>query len=164
MRHQYLCPYGPFPAADGQYVNVVVASDSDWKRFCQAMDRPDWIDDPRFDTVATRRQHRAELDTLVEQTTRLRPAGEWEARLQAVGLPHGRVRSISEVVTHPQLLHRDMFVEGDSPVGPLPLVRFPPAKPDTMRVPDLGEHTGEILTELGYSDEEVAELRGDRVV
>jgi crotonobetainyl-CoA:carnitine CoA-transferase CaiB-like acyl-CoA transferase len=164
MRHQYLCPYGPFPAADGHYVNLVVASDSDWKRFCQAVDRVEWLDDPRFATVGARREHRAQLDSLVEETTRSRPAEEWEARLQAVGLPHGRVRTIPEVLAHPQLLDRGMFVEGDSPVGPLPMIRFPLASREGMQVPALGEHTDEILAELGYRREEVDELRAEEVV
>jgi itaconate CoA-transferase len=164
MRHQYLCPYGPFPAADGQYVNLVVASDSDWKRFCQAVDRIEWLDDPRFATVGARREHRAQLDRLVEETTRSRPAEEWEARLQAVGLPHGRVRTIPEVLAHPQVRHRELVVQGDSPVGPLPMVRFPLGRPEAMHVPALGEHTDEILAELGYRREEMDELRGEEVV
>jgi itaconate CoA-transferase len=164
MRHQYLCPYGPFPCADGHYVNLVVASDSDWRRFCQALDRAEWLEDPRFATVGARREHRAELDSLVEETTRCRPAAEWEARLQAVGLPHGRVRSIPEVLEHPQVVHRELIVEGDSPVGPLPLVRFPLAGPETMEVPQLGGNTEEILAELGYDAGEIVDLRNDRVV
>ena len=164
MRHQYLCPYGPFPAADGQYVNLVVASDSDWKRFCQAVGRVEWLDDARFATVAARREHRAQLDGLVEETTRSRPAEEWEARLQAVGLPHGRVRTIPEVLAHPQVRHRKLVVQGDSPVGPLPMVRFPLANPEATHVPALGEHTDEILAELGYRRDEVDELRGEEVV
>jgi itaconate CoA-transferase len=164
MRHQYLCPYGPFPTADGEFVNMVVASDSDWRRFCQAVDRVEWVDDPRFATVAARRENRAQLDALVEETTRSRPAADWEARLQAVGLPHGRVRSISEVVEHPQLLDRGIFVEGNSPVGPLPMVRFPLARPEHVGVPGLGEHTDEVLAELGYDTREIADLRHERVV
>lgn len=57
-----------------------------------------------------------------------------------------------------------MFVEGESPVGPLPLVRFPLARPERLGVPELGEHTDEILAELGYDRREVAALRAERVV
>jgi itaconate CoA-transferase len=164
MRHQYLCPYGPFPTADGDYVNLVVASDADWRRFCQAVERPEWLKDSRFATVAARSEHRAELDRAVEELTVSQPVAEWEARLKAAGLPHGRVRQLSEVRAHPQLLHREIFTEGDSPAGPLPLVRFPLARAEAVGVPGLGEHTEAILSELGYDEEEVAELRGERVV
>lgn len=77
MRHQYLCPYGPFRAADGEYVNVVVASNADRRRFCSAVHRVKWVDDPRFATVAARRQRRSELDTLIDGLIASRPAAFW---------------------------------------------------------------------------------------
>lgn len=164
MRHQYLCPYGPFLAQDGRYVNVVVASDADWHRFCTAVDRPEWIDDPRFATVPARRTNRAQLDDLVEELVGSCPAEHWFARLEAAGLPYGRVRSIEEVVRHPQLVERGLFGEADSPVGPLPVVRFPLGLHGRSRVPGLGEHTDEVLAELGYDEAETNKLRARRVV
>jgi crotonobetainyl-CoA:carnitine CoA-transferase CaiB-like acyl-CoA transferase len=159
MRHQYLCPYGPFLAADGRYVNVVVASDDDWGRFCAASGRPEWIGDPRFATVAARRENRALLDGLVEELIGSAPGEEWFARLDAAGLPYGRVRSIAEVAEHPQLVARGLFGEAGSPVGPVPIVQFPLGSPGPSRVPGLGEHTDELLAELGYDEADIGELR-----
>jgi crotonobetainyl-CoA:carnitine CoA-transferase CaiB-like acyl-CoA transferase len=164
MRHQYLCPYGPFRAADGVYVNVVVASDVDWERFCAAVDRAEWVEDARFATVAARRENRRELDGLVEELVAGAPADEWLGRLDAEGLPYGRVRSIADVVEHPQLAERRLFGETDSPVGLLPFVRFPLGPRDGSRVPGLGEHTDEVLAELGYDEAEISELRASGAV
>ena len=164
MRHQYLCPYGPFLAADGRYVSVVVASDGDWRRFCDAMDRPEWIDDPRFATVAGRIGARDELELLVEQVIASAPREAWEQRLAAVGLPYGRVRTIAEVLEHPQLRFREMFMDTDSPVGPLPAVRCPHGAPAGARVPALGEDTDAVLAELGYDEAEIGRLRARGVV
>jgi crotonobetainyl-CoA:carnitine CoA-transferase CaiB-like acyl-CoA transferase len=164
MRHQYLCPYGPFLAADGRYVNVVVASDTDWDRFCAAVGRPEWTGDPRFATVAARSENREVLDGLVEELIASAPADEWFARLEQAGLPYGRVRPLAEVVEHPQLVERGLFGTADSPVGPLPLVRFALGSRERPRVPGLGEHTDEVLAELGYSEAEICELHAQAVV
>jgi crotonobetainyl-CoA:carnitine CoA-transferase CaiB-like acyl-CoA transferase len=74
------------------------------------------------------------------------------------------VRSIPEVLEHPQVRHRELVVQGESPIGPLPLVRFPLARPEAIGVPGLGDDSDEILAELGYDAREIAELRDERVV
>ena len=163
MRHQYLSPYGPFAAADGRYINVVVASDADWRRFREALGDPVWAADARFDTVAGRAQARAELDGLVEDAVRAAPAAHWAERLASVGLPFGYVRTIGEVLDHPQLAARGLFAEVDSPVGPLPLVRFPLGDAPGP-LPGHGEHTDAVLAEVGYSESEISELRAKGIV
>lgn len=166
MRHQYLSPYGPYMAADGHWVNLVVASAEHWTRFCgDVVRRPEWVDDPRFATIADRKAHRAELEKLVEAAIATEPSRVWLDRLSAAGLPAGEVRTIGEVLAHPQIEARDLVVEADSPVGPLPLVRFPVGNPEReRRVPGLGEDTDEILGEVGYSAREIASLRAGGIV
>jgi crotonobetainyl-CoA:carnitine CoA-transferase CaiB-like acyl-CoA transferase len=164
MRHQYLVPYGPFLAGDGRYVNVVVASDLDWRRFCGAVGRPEWTDDARFATSEARKASRALLEGLIEELFATEVAAIWLDRLAEAQLAHGRVRAIGDVVDHPQLRARGMVIEGDSPVGPLPLVRFPLADGGRPRVPGLGEDTDDVLHELGYDDEAIAGLRADGVL
>ena len=68
------------------------------------------------------------------------------------------------MLEHPQVRHRELIVQGDSPVGALPLVRFPLARPEAMDVPGLGDNTDDILAELGYGAPEIAQLRDERVV
>lgn len=165
MRHQFICPYGPFLAADDVYVNLVVASQEHWLRFCRdVVGRADWAEDRRFATFDARTRHRVALDGLVQAEIGARPAQEWTERLAAAGLPYGRVRSFSEVVTHPQLAHRGLFVEDDSPVGRIPLVRLPGSRRARRPLPGLGEHTEGILTEAGFAPEEIASLRRDGAV
>jgi itaconate CoA-transferase len=165
MRHQYLCPYGPFRASDSEYVNVAVASPEHWQRFCSVLGRPDWIADPRFATASERSAHRTELDRLVEQVILTRSSETWMQLMADAGLPFGHVRSVAEVLSHPQLLYRRLFVEADSPVGPIQLVRSPLANPDKRRrVPKLGEHTAGILNELGYTPGQVSGLREKGVI
>jgi itaconate CoA-transferase len=74
------------------------------------------------------------------------------------------VRSIGEVVEHPQLRAREAIVEAESPVGPLPLIRFALGSAARTRLPDLGEDTDAVLDELGYGAEEIADLRREGVI
>jgi itaconate CoA-transferase len=157
MRHQYLCPVGPFLASDGAYVCVVVADDRSWERFCaRVIDRPEWTSDPRMATVEVRAQHRDEIEPMIEAIIEQRPRAEWLTLLSDAGIPHGTVRSIKDVLDHPQARARGMFVETSSEVGVLPLIRSPLGPADHRRhLPALGEHT-EMARRLG--DERTAEL------
>lgn len=160
MRHQYLCPYGPYMAADGRYVNLVVASTRDWERFVTEVARqPTWLTDARFATVEDRRENRDLLEGIIERHILTEPSGVWLTRLREAGLAHGEVRDIASAVEHPQLRHRQMVTQASSPVGDLPIIRFPLGRPSRhRRIPGLGEHTAEILAELGYDPQLQAAL------
>ncbi len=166
MHHQYLCPYGPYLARDEVYVNLVVASDDDWGNLCAAvLERPDLAGEERFATVQARRDHREDLEKLVADLIAREPSDVWLARLASAGLPHGRVRTVGDVLSHPQLLARRMFVEAGSPVGTLPVVRFAAAAEGrARRLPGLGEDTDAVLGELGYGPDRIGSLRDRRIV
>jgi itaconate CoA-transferase len=166
MRHQYLAPYGPYKAADGVYVNVVVASDRDWRTFCdEVVCKPEWFDDERFATIASRSSNRAIVDTAVEEAFSQLPSPIWLERLTAARLPFGLVRGIAQVLEHPQLAARDLVCKADSSVGSLPMIRFPLADPDRpRRLPSLGQDTEAVLAQAGYSPELVRRLHSSGIV
>lgn len=166
MRHQYLCPYGPYLAADDRYVNLVVAGPRDWERFVtEVAHRHEWLVDQRFATIEARKRNRDLLEKTIERLIASQPSAVWLDRLRRAQLPYGEVRDIASVVEHPQLRHRQMVVRAGSPAGELPVIRFPLGRPDRARhVPGLGEHTGQILEDLGYQSKEIGTLHKNGIV
>lgn len=169
FRHHYVTPYGPFLAGDGVYVSFAVATRQDWEVFCrEVIERPDLLEDARFETSELRRKNRGVLEQKVEEIFLQRDHGEWLARLEKSRLPYGEVRGIAQVAAHPQVAARQMVREVDSPVGRIPVTSSPlrlsesPARFDP--IPSLGENTEAVLRELGYTNEEIRDLRDQRVI
>ncbi len=149
MRHPLFCPYGPFPAADG-LVSVAVLSPAHWSALCRdVLERAELAEDERFATNEARVGARDLLEPQIEEALAARPVDEWIRRLEAAGIPCGRVRDVGGVMAHPQLEHNRLVAEVDSPAGLIPTVGVPflvdGTRPDAGAVPDLGEHTGELL-------------------
>ncbi len=169
MRHHFVTPYGPYLAGDDVYVNLAVATARDWKTFClEVLERSDLLENPLFDTVEARRENRKILEKTVEELFLEQGHKEWLGRLKAAKLPHGIVRGIGEVLAHPQLIARKMIREVDSPVGKVPVIGSPLHLADSPArdgpIPGLGEHTEEILRELGYDGPQIDQLRADGVI
>src|SRR5213594_1741768 len=169
MRHHYVTPYGPYLAGDGEYVNLAVASASDWDIFCRkVIEKHELLDDPRFATVEGRRKNRALLEELIENIFLGRDHNHWLAQLKKAELPYGEVRGIAQVLAHPQVAARRLIREADSPVGRVPVIASPlrlsnsPSRFD--RIPALGEDTVAILGEIGYTDGDIERLRQDHVI
>jgi crotonobetainyl-CoA:carnitine CoA-transferase CaiB-like acyl-CoA transferase len=151
--HLNIAPYEPLRAKDGLII-VAVANPRLWVRFCDAIERPELRDDPRFTSNTERVANRAALKKILEDTLQQWTTEEVGARLQARQVPFGRVRSIREAIEHPQAEARQVVLTQQRPdIGAVqtlaPVVRLSrtPAAPK-LPPPALGEHTVEILAEL----------------
>jgi itaconate CoA-transferase len=154
MRHPHFCPYGPFPAGDGRLLGLAVLSAEHWRALCvDVIDRPDLVEERRFATNEARVEHRDVLEPMLEELLGARSADEWIDLLESARIPCGAVNELPDVVEHPQLAHNRLVVDVESEVGTLPAVGSPflvdGERPPSGAVPALGEHTAEVLKELG---------------
>ena len=151
--HPSIVPYEVFKAQD-VYITLGVANNSLWDRTCKALDRPDLIKDPRFDTEANRVTNRKVLVPLLNEILSARPADEWLARLDKAGVPAGRIKSVAEVCESAHLRARGMMVSLAHPkAGSIRVMGVPVRLHDTpggaqAAPPLLGQHTDEVLTKL----------------
>ncbi|MBZ5622755.1 MAG: CoA transferase [Acidobacteriia bacterium] len=158
VRHNMIVPYGVYACSDGPVI-FSVQNEREWRRLCAGvLDMPALADDPGFATNAGRLQNRVELERLIEERLSRHTQAEALARLDQAGIPTGAVNDVPAVAAHPQLAARRRWAEVDSPGGVIPAL-LPPhnlqhAPPRMGAVPALGEHTREILAELGLAEVE----------
>jgi formyl-CoA transferase/CoA:oxalate CoA-transferase len=162
-------PYEPYPAGDGKLVNIVVATEWHWEAFCRAVGLEHVMRDPRFATNQERLKHRKELEKIIVEKLKEKSRDEWIEILLSAGVPCGAVNTITEVLEHPQTKYRKVVVDVEYPgLGKIKLfnnpVKFSEFEIHVERPPKLGEHTEEILTRLGYTREEIENLRRGGVV
>jgi len=158
-----------YETRDG-FMTAAVMSDKEWAGLCRALEKPEWLDDPRFKTPALRDQNINERLALIQDVLKTRSRAEWLARLEACDVPCAPALTRSEVIEHPQLAALGTLVETEHPkVGRLRQTRAAARFDKTptairMGAPVLGEHTEAILGELGLTAQEIATLGANGVL
>ena len=165
--HPNIVPYQDFETASGR-IAVAAANDGLFRALCGALGREELAGDERFATNAGRVEHRRELVALLQERFGERSAEDWLGALDAAGVPAGKVRSVPGALAAAAEAGRPATVTVDHPTaGPLELVASPiwgAARPDVTPPPLLGEHTREVLAELGRSPEQIDALAERGVV
>jgi formyl-CoA transferase len=168
--HPSIVPYQSFKTADG-YLIVGVASESIWKRFCQAIGRAELVEDPRFSKNSNRVDNRAELITILSEIFLNRDLETWTKILNEAEVPCAPVQTIDQVFNDTQVIEREMVTEVQhSTVGIIRMAGIPVKfsnTPATIRMapPLLGQHTVEILRDwIGMTSEDIDELQRKRVI
>ena len=169
-QHPSIVPYEVFKAADA-YLTLGVANNGLWKQCCVALEHPELATDPRFDTEARRVEHRATLVPLLNEILGTRDADEWLKRLEAAGVPAGRIKTVAEVCESDHLKARGMVVRLRHPKAGHVTVMGVPIRLHTTpgaaatAPPLLGQHTAAVLRGvLGLKAAALTRLRRDGVV
>ncbi|MDB5894222.1 MAG: CoA transferase [Rhodoferax sp.] len=170
--HPSLAPYQDFPTADGAML-LAIGNDGQFARFCQAVGQPEWATDPRFATNTQRVVHRTVLIPAMEAVTRTRSTAEWVALFEDKAVPCGPINNLAQAFADPQVQARGLKIEqqrdaGDgitSIAGVASPIRLSESAPVLRNAPPaLGQHTDEVLNELGLSDGDIAKLRQSKAI
>ncbi|MCX7213914.1 MAG: CoA transferase [Burkholderiales bacterium] len=167
--HPTSMPTSAYRTADG-FINVAAAGSAIWKRLCDAIGRPDLMSDPRFASAQGRATHRTALAEEINAVLASRPSLEWVESLNAAGVPCGPIHAMGEVFADAQVRHLNAAVAVEHPtLGTLNILnqaiklsRTPGAV--VTATPERGEHSDEILGEIGLSAAQVAELRASGAI
>ncbi len=167
--HPSIVPYETFPTADG-YIAAGAGNDTQFRRFCHVLDLDDVSDDRRFRTNPDRVENRQALIPMLRERFSTRTTDAWIKLLEEANIPCAPINTIDKVFAHPQVKAREMVVEVPHPTaGKVKLVGLPYKLSETplgiyRHPPLLGEHTGEVLRELGYSDQGIDSLQEEGVI
>jgi formyl-CoA transferase len=167
--HESLCPYQAFEAADGP-IMIGVANDNLWRKFCAVAGLKSIVDDPKFRTNANRVTHRAATLDHVQSAIATRTVGQWNAALTEVGIPCSPINTLAQLLEHPHTRANKTIMQYDHvAAGRLNCVGHPVTFVGEERSvglppPMLGQHTDEVLKEMGLSPETIERLRREDVV
>ncbi|MEC9087925.1 MAG: CoA transferase [Actinomycetota bacterium] len=161
--HPTVGPMGMYKTRDG-YVNLAASGGRLWEAFCRELGVDSWLDDPRFSTVSSRRTNKAELNQLIETRLHDDTSENWVIRLNAVGVPCGPVNTVAEVFDDPQVKYLEMAKPVEHPIsGHIEILKNATniegvSSDIRMPSPLKGEHSRELLSEFGFTQDEIDRL------
>ncbi|QIL81145.1 CoA transferase [Diaphorobacter sp. HDW4A] len=178
--HPSLAPYQDFPSADGN-VLLAIGNDGQFARFCATVNHPEWSADERFATNSNRVKHRAALLALMMPVMKTRTTGEWVTLFEDKAVPCGPINTLAEAFDDPQVKARGLRIDlprwgNEADVAPAPDgVSTVPGVVNPIRMsgtpityrnaaPSLGQHTDEVLREIGLADADIARLKTEKIV
>ncbi|MCD5322849.1 MULTISPECIES: CaiB/BaiF CoA transferase family protein [Pontibacillus] len=167
--HANIVPYQTFCSSDGEMV-IAVGNDRQFKSLCKLMDMPELAWDPRFATNPDRVAHRKELVPLLQKRFSTHSTAYWKDLCHKEDVPFGPIQTVDELIQDPQLQAREMFVSAHHPkaglikmIGsPLKLSRTPTSL--TRHPPEPGEHTAEVLSALGYTQDDLERMKNNQSI
>ena len=167
--HPTSVPTGVFKTSDGS-INLAVAGETIWRRFAEAVNKIDWLEMDEFKDAKNRLKNRDYLNSLIEELTVTKSSHEWVEKLEKVGVPCGPINSIDKVFDDPQVKHLGIAQSVDTiPFGETELVGQPfnlSRTPSSLkqRPPEKGEQNSDVLNELGFSDQELNNLKNQNII
>jgi formyl-CoA transferase len=162
-------PTGVFPTSDG-HINIAASSSRVFTRFCEAIGRPDWLQNPDWKTQGGRSTNRRAINAAISEITVTQPSNHWIELFEANGIPCGPINTIDQVFADPQVKHLGMATKMQSPyVGEKEIVASAInisgfSKAVRSYTPNAGEHSDEILKSVGYTDAELNDMRQKGVI
>ena len=167
--HPTSIPTGVFETTDG-FINIAVAGNLIWQRFAKAVDREDWIENPDYKEAESRSANRDALNAEIAELLKTKSSDEWVESMNESGVPCGQIYTIDKTFADPQVQHLEMqkTVHSDA-IGDINLVnqaiRMSRTPHDFVKAPpEAGEHSDEVLTDAGYSAEQIADFKARNVI